>query len=129
MALASRATSPLPGSPCPLRAHLAAAARYWEPRRLGYNVVLCAVAGTWIIATWPHFRPAFQPMYGPPVLVLALFANICYCAVYLLELAMQTSAFATRWQRSRWGLWLAGTLFAVMLEWYWIGDEIYPDFH
>lgn len=68
-------------------------------------------------------------MYWPPVLVLALFANICYCAVYLLELPMQTSAFATLWQRWRWGLWLAGTLFAVMLEWYWIGDEIYPDFH
>jgi len=41
---------------------------------------------------------------------------------------MQMSPFATRWQRSRWGLWLAGTLFAVFLEWYWIGDEIYPDF-
>ena len=115
-------------SPSPVRRHLATAAGYWEPRRVGYNAVLCAVAGTWIIATWPHFRLALQLTYLAPLLVLALFANVCYCAAYLVELPMQISPFATRGQRSRWGLWLAGTLFAVFLEWYWIGDEIYPDF-
>jgi hypothetical protein len=120
-------TSPS-GAPNPMRARLLTALRYWEPRRIGYNAVLSAVAITWIIATWPHFRPAFTLNSLPPLIVLALLANACYCAAYFVDLPLQMSVFAARWQRSRWGLWLLGTALAVLLEWYWIGDEIYPDF-
>ena len=122
-------SSTLSGAPNPFRTSFIAAIRYWEPCRLGYNAVLSAVAITWIFATWPHFRPAFTLNSLPPLLVLALLANVCYCAVYFIELPLQMSVFAAWWRRSRWGLWVVGTLFAVLLEWYWIGDEIYPDFH
>jgi hypothetical protein len=121
-------SSPPCTAPSPFRPSLIAAIRYWEPRRLGYNAVLSVVAITWILATWPHFRRAFTLNSLPPRLVLALLANLCYCAAYFVDLPLQMSTFAARWQRSRWGLWVLGTLFAVMLEWYWIGDEIYPDF-
>jgi hypothetical protein len=30
------------------------------------------------------------------------------------------------WKRRRWMLWCAGALLAVILECYWIADEIYP---
>ena len=115
--------------PSPWRTGFIAAVRYWEPRRLGYNAILSVVAITWVLATWPHFRPAFTLNSLPPLLVLALLANVCYCAAYFVDLPLQTSGFAAGWRRSRWGLWVLGTLFAVLLEWYWIGDEIYPDFH
>ena len=125
METTSRASS----SPAPSKANFAAAARFWEPWRPGYNLVLVAVAGTWVVATWPHFRGALRLIPFLQLMVLALLTNVCYSAAYLVDLPLQASSFAARWARSRWVLWLLGTVFAVVLEWYWIGDEIYPDFH
>jgi hypothetical protein len=102
------------------------AMRFWEPRRFAYNGVLTAVVMIWIVVTWPHFRPAMTATSLLLLAVLGLIANVCYCAAYLVDLPMQRSAFSSAWKRRRWGLWLAGTLFAVMLANYWIVDEIYP---
>jgi hypothetical protein len=128
MDAAASSTSSLSSSPSPLRSHFAAAVRFWEPWRLAYNFVLLAVFGTWVLATWPHFRRAFKLLHLLQLVVLALLANLCYCAAYAVDLPLAVSSFGTRWQRWRWVLWLLGMTFAVVLEWYWIGDEIYPDF-
>jgi hypothetical protein len=108
---------------------LADAIRYWEPRRLVYNLVLLGVALFWFVKTWPHFRPALAPSPLLRLAILALLANVCYSAAYLVDIPAQCSAFSTVWKNRRWGLWLLGTLFAILLESYWILDEIYPDFH
>lgn len=113
----------------PFRLLLADAIHFWEPRRLFYNLVLTATAITWVAATWPHFRPAFTLTSLPPLTVLALLANVCYCAVYLVDIPMQLSNLGATWKRRRWILWVVGTLFALLLANYWIADEIYPDFH
>ena len=76
-----------------------------------------------MIKTWPHFQPAFALRSIPPLAVLAALANLCYCAVYVVELALQPSA---TWRKWRWSLWAAGTLLALLIECYWILDEIYP---
>jgi uncharacterized MAPEG superfamily protein len=107
--------------------------RYWEMRRMPYNALLALVALAWLAFTWPHFRSATHLMWVPPgeqhsVLVLlatlALLANICYTAAYIVDIPLQASS--TLWKRQRWILWLAGTIFAILLENYWIADEIYP---
>jgi hypothetical protein len=113
----------------PLRESLAGAMRFWEPRRLVYNLVLTAVAVFWLVSSWPHFRPALTLSSLPPLAVLALLANVCYCAAYLVDLPMQQLAVSAFWGRWRWGLWLLGMLLAIVVENYWIADEIYPDFH
>jgi hypothetical protein len=126
------ATQPLtlPQPPlAPFRAHLADALRFWELRRVFYNLALSAVALAWLVLTWPHFRPALTLTSLFLFFILALLANACYSAVYLVDLPLQHSAFAAIWRRRRWVLLLAGTLFAILLENYWIADEIYPDFH
>jgi hypothetical protein len=87
-----------------------------------------AVTFAWIAGTWPHFRPALTLSTLPPMAVLALLANVCYCAAYLVDIPIQRSSFGAVWKRRRWGLWLMGTLFAIVLASYWIVDEIYPDF-
>jgi hypothetical protein len=110
----------------PFRGLLADAIRFWEPRRLFYNLVLFAVAVSWLAATWPHFRPALKLIPMLQFSILALLANVCYCAAYLVDLPMQSSALNAVWRRQRWALWLVGTLFAILLENYWISDEIYP---
>ncbi len=102
------------------------AMRYWEPRRIAYNVVLAAVLSAWLALTWPHFRAALSGRSLLELLTLAMIANACYCSAYFAEIAVRHSSFRSTWKGRRWILWLAGTLFAVVLECYWIADEIYP---
>lgn len=109
-----------------LREILSDAIRYWEPRRIAYNVALALVVAGWVVATWPHFRGAWEFEDLLALLVLAVLANVCYCAAYLADIPMQYSAFQAAWRRWRWALWLVGTLFAMALAYFWIADEIYP---
>lgn len=102
------------------------AAHYWERRRIPYNVALALLAAGWVVRTWPHFRPAFNLPDLGRLLVLVLLANLCYGSAYLVDLPLQESPWCDEWLRRRWLLWLAGTLFALVVEYYWIGDEIYP---
>ena len=121
---------PLTNSPTgPFRPLLADAVHFWELRRVFYNLALTATAFAWVAFSWPHFRPAFTLASLLPLAVLALLANACYCAAYLVDIPMQLSTLGGPWKRRRWMLWLAGTLFALLLANYWIADEIYPDFH
>jgi hypothetical protein len=110
----------------PFRGRFAEAVRYWEPRRLFYNIGLTAITVGWIVVTWPHFREALTMSSLGILTVLALLANVCYSAAYLVDIPMQLSSLSNVWRRRRWLLWLAGTLFAFALANYWIADEIYP---
>ncbi|MFZ3243804.1 MAG: hypothetical protein WA185_01910 [Candidatus Acidiferrales bacterium] len=71
------------------------------------------------------FRPAFGWPDFVALLILAMFANLCYCAAYVADLPMQYSSFRQLWRRWRWALFATGTLFAIVLANYWIADEIY----
>jgi hypothetical protein len=115
--------------PGPFRPILSDAIHFWEIRRIFYNLALVTASLAWLIATWPHFRPAFSLTYLPPIAALTLLANVCYCVAYMVDIPMQHSALSAAWKRYRWILWLAGTLFALLIANYWIADEIYPDFH
>jgi hypothetical protein len=102
------------------------AIRFWEPRRLIYNFILATVVMVWLVASWPHFRPMLTPHSLLLLAILALLANACYSAAYLVDLAMQTLSIGTALRRLRWALWIIGTLLAILLANYWIADEIYP---
>jgi len=101
------------------------AAQFWEPRRLHYNAILAVVVLLWVILTWPHFRPALTLGSLEAFIVLALLANLCYCTGYLADISTQFMSSTSR-RRFRWTLFILGTLFALVLENYWIADEIYP---
>ncbi len=102
------------------------AARFWETRRLIYNALLGTVVILWAAITWPHFRNVPMPKSLVLLAVLALIANVCYCAAYLVDIPIQHTAAQNAWKKYRWILWLLGTLFAILLANYWIVDEIYP---
>ena len=120
---ASSTSVPAEGSS---RKGLADAARFWEPRRLVYNLLLFGVVLVWVTKTWPHFRPAITLASLEIMTVLALLANLCYCAAYLAEILIQNATNTAEWSRQRWAVWVAGTLLAILFENYWIADEIYP---
>jgi hypothetical protein len=56
-------------------------------------------------------------------------ANLFYSAVYLVDIPVQLSPLGRVWRRWRIGLWLVGTLFAILFTNYWIADEIYAYVH
>ena len=102
------------------------ALRYWEPRRLVYNGALAALAAGWLVLTWPHFRPALTLGNFGRVVILAGIWNLCYCLAYVVDVPMQAAFPDTSRRPWRFPLWLLGTLFALLVAQYWIGDEIYP---
>ena len=104
-------------------------ARFWEPRRLWYNSALATVVLLWVVFTWPDFRPAFTLEALGKMLVLALLANLCYSAAYPVDWLIQTVSWDIARRRLRWSVWIAGMLLALLIENYWIADEIYPDVH
>ena len=110
----------------PLRDVFSDAIRYWESRRVAFNLLLAAVVAGWVAAAWPLFRAALSFESVLTLVVLAVLANACYCAAYLADLPMQCSAYQAAWRRRRWMLWTFGTLFAMALAYYWMADEIYP---
>jgi hypothetical protein len=109
-----------------MREWLGEAARFWEPRRLVYCLVLAAFVVGWIVRTWPHFRPAMTLEGLGFLTVMALLANVCYSAAYVADILIQQSAAESSRRRLRTGLWVVGTVLAVLFENYWIADEIYP---
>lgn len=88
---------------------------FWEPMRVVYNVVLAAVVVGFFVAYWPGSREFVALRHVPEVFMLAVMANVCYCAAYPVDLFVQYSAFRSLWQRLRWVLFLIGTLFAAAL--------------
>jgi uncharacterized membrane protein len=111
--------------PRPFRSLFLDSVRYWEPRRVIYNFALAAVSVGWVFVSWPHFRPALNLSALIPLSVLALLANLCYCAAYIVDIPLQLSV-CDRWREQRWVLWMMGMLFAIVVTSYWINDEIYP---
>ena len=68
------------------------AARFWERRRIAYNLALSVVALIWIGTTWPHFRHAASASSLLALAVLALLANLAYSAAYLVDMPIQRLA-------------------------------------
>lgn len=100
------------------------ALRYWESRRIVYNLLLAANFVFWTSWTWPRFRPGMTLESLGILAVLALLANLCYSAAYLGDAAARAVLAGKALLRSRQFLWIAGTIFAIVLETYWINDEI-----
>ena len=101
-----------------LRDILDDAIKYWEPRRLFYNLALVIVVVAWILLTNPEVFFGISLLLARPLFILAILANICYCAAYVIELPLQYSSYRDQWRRWRWTLWLTGTMLAAILASY-----------
>jgi hypothetical protein len=73
--------------------------------------------------SWPVFRNEFSLLHIVQLAILALFANALYCTAYVLEFFFEGAASSHRY-RWRWAIWIIGTLFAIVIESYWINDEM-----
>jgi hypothetical protein len=124
-------SAPNPSTPAApsLREAIVSAVRFWERRRISYNIVLTALVISWVVFTWPHFRAAVTLPYVflalAYMLFLAVLANLCYCAAYPVDFVLQLYTMPEFLRCSRTVFWWAGMILAFALAYYWIGDEIY----
>lgn len=98
-----------------LRDSLSNAIRFWEPRRLIYNLVLVFVVIAYFVIGYPVSKTVLSIDFALGLFLLAVVANIAYCAAYLADVFVQMSGFREVWQRSRWLLFLIGTTFAAII--------------
>ena len=97
------------------RQALSNAMRYWEPRRILFNVVMAVVAGAVYATNLPHSAHALTFDAAQVLFVLAVLANIAYCAAYLADVLAQLSTFRKTWLRFCWVLLTVGLAFAAIL--------------
>ena len=112
--------SPLPETPVAVfisrvSGYVANGLRYWEPRRLIYNLALGLVVVGHFVVAWPQSwtRLTFDAVLG--IFFLAVLANVCYCAVYAVDLFVQFSGLQAAWVKGRIAVLIVGTAFASVI--------------
>jgi hypothetical protein len=94
------------------------AVKYWEPRRILYNLALSIVVLGCFWAEYPASKKALKVGRVDLVLVvfvLAVLANVAYCAAYLVDIFAQSTGYREIWQKYRWALFVLGMLFAGVI--------------
>jgi hypothetical protein len=94
---------------------VAEALRYWEPRRILYNMLLGAIVAGYFIAALPRSRTLVTLDGVLWMIFLAVLANVCYCAAYVVDVFVQLSPLRETWLRLRWILFVVGLVFAGII--------------
>jgi hypothetical protein len=97
------------------REALSEAIRYWEPRRLIFNAVLLAVVAAVYFGSAANARARLDFDLLQGLFVLAVLANVAYCAAYVVDVSVQMTTLRETWLRRRWILLLIGVAFAAVL--------------
>ena len=98
-----------------LRESVTDAIRFWEPRRLIYNAVLAAIVLIYFAISYPASKAQLSLNGALGVFLLAVLANMAYCAAYAADIFAQISGYRELWQKYRWILFLIGILFAGII--------------
>lgn len=98
------------------------AIRYWELRRLPYNVVLAAVVLIYFGLNYPKSLDVLSVDLALGLFLLAVMANVVYCAAYVVDIFAQASGFREAWRNYRWALFGIGTLFAAVITRFFVRD-------
>jgi hypothetical protein len=112
-----------------LRDYATDAIRWWEPKRIAYNVALVAVVGACFLVTLPASRQTLTTDTLLFLVALAVLANIAYCAAYVVDVFVQMSGFREQWRAYRWILFLIGMSFAAILARFWALGMFHPGSH
>jgi hypothetical protein len=91
------------------------AIRFWERARIAYNLALAAVVIGYFVAGLPSSRSqiSFDVFLG--LFILAVLANVAFCAAYPVDIFAQMSSFNELWKRTRWVVLAIGILFAATI--------------
>jgi hypothetical protein len=98
-----------------LRDYATEAIKFWEPARIAYNIVLAAIVVLHFLAGYPASKAALTLDFLLGVFLLAVIANVAYCAAYVPDIFAQASGFRELWRRVRWLVLVVGTVFAATM--------------
>lgn len=98
-----------------LRESVTDAIKFWEPRRLVYNAALAIIVVGYFLAGYPDSKSTLRIDTFLVLFVLAVLANVAYCAAYAADMFAQASGFREAWRRFRWILFAIGLAFAGIL--------------
>lgn len=98
-----------------LRAYTTDAIKFWEPRRIIYNLTLTAIVVVYFAIGYPGSRTVISVDFCLGLFLLAVVANVAYCAAYIADIFAQASGFREVWQRYRNILFVIGTVFAGII--------------
>jgi hypothetical protein len=95
-----------------VRESLTDAIRFWEPLRLAYNATLAGIVLVYFWMGYPASKSGLSIDSLLVIFLLAVLANVAYCAVYLVDVFAQASGYRETWRKKRWVLFAIGLLFA-----------------
>jgi hypothetical protein len=98
-----------------LRESVTDAIRYWEPRRIAYNGVLAAIVLTYFGLNYPASRSTLSLNLVLSVFLLAVLANVVYCAAYPVDIFVSASSYREQWRKYRRVIFMIGVLFAAII--------------
>jgi hypothetical protein len=98
------------------------ALRFWESRRLGYNAFLAGIVAYFFLKALPDSKAFLSVNSVLGLFILAVLANVCYCAAYFVDIFVQFSGFRGMRTRWRWALWAIGVAFAGAIAWFFAQD-------
>ncbi|HSZ61057.1 MAG TPA: hypothetical protein VK828_04635 [Terriglobales bacterium] len=101
------------------RDYLGDAIHYWEPRRILYNLALAVIVAFHFVKGLPFSKTVVQFNSLLFLFVLAVLANVAYCAAYVPDIFAQMSSLRSSWLRYRWVLFVIGLAFAAVLTHFW----------
>ncbi|MFB3897843.1 MAG: hypothetical protein ACE14V_16250 [bacterium] len=91
------------------------AIRFWERGRILYNIILAAIVLSYFFIGWPISKEHLSFDLILSLFILAVLANVAYCAAYIVDILVQLSAIRDIWVQYRWILLAIGILFAAIL--------------
>jgi hypothetical protein len=109
-----------------LRDYVTDAIKFWERWRVVYNLALAAIVIIHFVAGYPASKGTLSLDFGLGLFLLAVVANIAYCAAYIPDIFAQASGFRELWQRYRWLLFAIGTTFAAIITHFVAMGMIHP---
>jgi hypothetical protein len=98
-----------------LREYATDAIKFWEPWRLLYNLTLAAIIIIYFAIGYPLSKTVLTIDFCLGLFLLAVIANVAYCAAYVVDIFAQASRFREMWRGYRKVLFVIGTLFAAII--------------
>lgn len=104
--------------PSSIREILTNAIRYWEHRRIVYNVVLAAIVLFHLVAyAFSSLGNTHIASKLPTLFILGVAANVAYTTAYIIDIPAQLSDFQQVWRARRIILFVVGLLTAILFAW------------
>ena len=95
------------------------AIHWWELRRIAYNAALGLIVVGYFVKHLPSSKRCLTLDGVLWLAVLAILANVAYCAAYVPDIFAQASGYREQWKKIRWLLFSIGlVLAAIFTRWF-----------